>query len=50
MFNQGIVLYETNIPLIPQDIFIKMVVHDFALVFLGDCVIQVLDRTKVTKH
>jgi hypothetical protein len=27
-----------------------MVVHDFALVFLGNKVIQVLDRTKQTNH
>lgn len=27
-----------------------MVVHDFALVYLGDTVIQVLDRTKNTNH
>lgn len=27
-----------------------MVVHDFAIVFLGSSVIQVLDRTKYTYH
>lgn len=51
MFNQGIVLYETDISSSKlKDVYIKMVVHDFALVFLGDRVIQVLDRTKATNH
>ncbi len=27
-----------------------MVVHDFALIFLGDKLIEVLDRTKQTNH
>jgi hypothetical protein len=27
-----------------------MVVHDFALVYLGENLIQVLDRTKYTNH
>lgn len=49
MFNQGIVLYETEIPK-AENVYVKMVVHDFALVFLGDQVIQVLDRTKQTNH
>lgn len=35
MFNQGIVVYETMIPS-DQNIYIKMVVHDFALVYVGD--------------
>jgi hypothetical protein len=27
-----------------------MVVHDFALVYLGDKLIEVLDRTRYTNH
>lgn len=50
MFNQGIVLYETTLPNVDKNIYIKMVVHDFAVVYLGDTVIQVLDRTKLTNH
>lgn len=50
MFNQGIVLYETELPGQDKNIYIKMVVHDFAIVYLGDAVIQVLDRTKYTNH
>lgn len=50
MFNQGIVLYQTNIPILSKDIYIKTSVHDFALVFLGDKLIQVLDRTKSANH
>lgn len=49
MFNQGIMLYETEIPK-AENTYIKMVVHDFALVYLGDQIIQVLDRTKLTNH
>lgn len=49
MYNQGIVLYETKLN--PnQDYALKVVVHDFGVVYLGHKAIQVLDRTKSKDH
>ena len=50
MFNQGMVLYETDLPKKEKDIYVKMVIHDFAIVFLGSSIIQILDRTKYMNH
>lgn len=49
MYNQGIVVYETTLT---KDINynVKIIVHDFALVYIGDKLIEVLDRTKSAKH
>lgn len=49
MFNQGIVVYQTIIPSI-ENTYVKLVVHDFALVYVGNKMIEVLDRTKYTNH
>jgi hypothetical protein len=49
MFHQGIVVYETNLPRV-EDVDVKMVVHDFAVVYIGDYVLTSVDRTKMTTH
>lgn len=49
MFNQGIVLYEATIAK-PRDYALKVIVHDFALVYLGKKLIQTFDRTKLTEN
>lgn len=49
MFNQGIVVYDANLPKCEKT-YIKMVIHDFALVYIGNKLIEVLDRTKYTNH
>jgi hypothetical protein len=47
MFNQGIVVYETTLPR-EENVDIKMVVRDFAVVFIGNHVLLLADRTKST--
>lgn len=45
MFNQGIVVYETKLQK-EKDYSFDIVVHDFAVVFLGDKFIQAIDRSE----
>lgn len=49
MYNQGIVVYETKLQ-INQNYDLEIVVHDYAVVYLGHKVIQTLDRTKLKTH
>lgn len=49
MFNQGLALYEAKI-LNKRDYCLKVIVHDFALVYLGKALIEVFDRTKKTEN
>jgi hypothetical protein len=49
MYNQGVVVYETKLN-INTDYSLKLVVHDFALLYLGHKLIAVLDRTKLKEH
>lgn len=46
MYNQGIVVYETQLEN-DKDYHLKVVAHDYAVVYLGNKVIQTLDRTKL---
>ena len=48
MYNQGLVLYETKIE--NKTHLLKLIVHDFALVWLGDKFLTTLDRTKLKSH
>ena len=48
MFNQGLALYETELPVV-NDYELKIVVHDFGLVYIGDSLVDVLDRTTATQ-
>ena len=49
MFNQGIALYEAHISK-KRDYSLKVIVHDFAVVYLGKKLITTLDRTKQTEN
>lgn len=46
MYNQGIVVYETSLQN-DRDYDLKVVVHDYAVVYLGNNVISTFDRTKL---
>lgn len=49
MYNQGIMIYETQLP-DEGDIKLKMIVHDYAQVYLNGHFITVLDRTRSREH
>lgn len=49
MYNQGIVVYETKLN-INTDYLLNLVIHDYAVVYLGHKVVSVLDRTKAKEH
>lgn len=46
MYDQGMVLYETSVEKLNYEC--QVIVHDFALVYLGKKLIEVFDRTKKT--
>ena len=48
MYDQGMVLYETTLEKI--DYSFKVIVHDYAVVYIGDKFLEILDRTRKTEH
>ena len=43
MFNQGIVVYSTSLP--PGKFHYSIVIHDYALIYLDNELIEIIDRS-----